>query len=92
MKLEIWTFLAAARNFTVKILNFIVWFRLKDKLLEEKNDTGLSCPDTEGPWKVWGDSDSWFPIQPRKIAANFVPTNQKIEILNFTLICPKGIY
>ena len=99
MKLEIWTFLPAGRNFTVKILNFIGWFRLKDKLLQQKNDTGLSCPDTEGPWNVWGDSDSWFPIQPRKKSANFVPASHRVEIsnlmgwffLNVTLVEPKTL-
>ena len=89
MKLEIWTFLRAGGNFTVKILNFISWFQLKDKLLEQKNDTGLSCPGTEGPWKVWGDTDSWFPIQPRKKSANFIPASQKIQILNLTIALSK---
>ena len=37
-----------------------------DKFLEQKIDTAVSSPDTEGPWKVWWKSDSWFPIKPRK--------------------------
>ena len=32
----------------VKISNFIGWFCLKDKLLEEKIDTAVSSPDSEG--------------------------------------------
>ena len=78
----------------VKISNFIGWFWLKDKLLEQKIDIAVSCSDTEGPWKVWGKTDSWFPIQPRKNCANlivFCPSNLsfrqkkpiKCEILTF---------
>ena len=89
MKLEIWTFSPPGRNFTAKISNFICWFWLKEKLPEQKSDTGLSCPDIEGPWKVWGDSDSWFPIQPRKKSANFIPACQKMEIWNFTIVLSK---
>ena len=48
----------------VKISNFIGWFCLKDKLLEEEIDTAVSCPDTEGIRKVSAKSELWFPIQP----------------------------
>ena len=41
----------------------IGWFCLKDKLLEQNFDTAVSCPDTEGLWKVSAKSESWFPIQ-----------------------------
>ena len=42
----------------------------------------LSC-DTEGPWKVWGKTDSWFLVEPRKTCANFVEASKKIKISNF---------
>ena len=75
----------------VKFSNFISWFHLKDKLLEQKIDTTVSCPDTEGPWKVCGKIDSWVPIQPTKKSANFVPASQKVENSNFMgLFCLKG--
>ena len=38
-------FLGAGKK--VKILNFIGWICLKDKLLEQKIDTAVSCPDIE---------------------------------------------
>ena len=41
----------------VKIYKSIGWFCLKDKLLEKEIDTPVSCPDTEGPWKVWGKTE-----------------------------------
>ena len=55
----------------VKILNFIHSFCLKDQFLEQKNDTVVSCPDSEGLWKVSAKSESWFPIQPTKKWQNF---------------------
>ena len=33
----------------VKFSNFIGWVCLKDKLLGQKIDTAVSCPDTQGP-------------------------------------------
>ena len=36
----------------VEISNFIGWFRLKEKLPEQKTDTAVSCHDSEGLWKV----------------------------------------
>ena len=64
MKYEILTvnFLGASKK--VEISNFIDWFCLKDKLFEQKNDTAVSCPETEGLWKVSAKSELWFPIQP----------------------------
>ena len=46
-----------------KISNFIGWFCLKNKLLEQKNDAAVSCPDTEGLLKVSAKSESCFAIQ-----------------------------
>ena len=66
LKFEILTFSPARRNLTVKILYFLGWFCLKDKLTEQKTDTAVSCSDSEGLWKVSGKSQSWFPIQPSK--------------------------
>ena len=40
----------------------------------------------ERPWKVWGKSDSRFPIQPRKKSVNFVPASHRVEIWNF-MVC-----
>ena len=31
-----------------KISNFIGWFRVKDKLLEQKTERTVYCPDTDG--------------------------------------------
>ena len=63
----------------VKFSSFIAWFYLKDKLLEQKIDAEGSCPDTEEPWKVWGKTDSWFPIQSRKNCANSFQPGQKVK-------------
>ena len=54
-------FLRASKK--VKISKFIGWFCLKDKLLEQEIDIEASRPGTEGPWKVWGKTKLWFPIQ-----------------------------
>ena len=40
----------------VKTSNFLDWFCLKNKLFEQKLDTAVSCLNTEGPWKVWGEN------------------------------------
>ena len=63
-KYEILTvkFLGAGEK--VEISNFIGWFCLKDKFLEKKMDTSVSCPDREGFWKVSAKSESCFAIQP----------------------------
>ena len=50
----------------IKISNFIGWFSLKDKLPEQRIDTAVSSPDSEGLWKVSAKSELWFPIQPSK--------------------------
>ena len=55
-------FLGAGKK--AKISNFIGWFCLKDKLLEQKTDAAVSSPDTEGLWKVSAKSESCFAIQP----------------------------
>ena len=55
----------------VKIFNFIGFFFLKGKLVEAETLSGVSCPDTEGLWKVLGKTASWFPIQPPKNLENF---------------------
>ena len=47
-----------------KISNFIGWFCLKDKLLEQKTAAAVFCPDTEGLWKVSAKSELSFAIQP----------------------------
>ena len=71
MKFEILMvkFLRAGENVQISIC--IGWFFLQDKLFEEKMDTSVSCPDSEGLWKLSAKSDSWFPIQPIKKWQNF---------------------
>ena len=48
----------------VKISNIIGWFCLKDKLVEQNFGIAVSCPDSEGLWKVSAKSESWFSMQP----------------------------
>ena len=48
----------------VGISNFIGWFCLKCKLLEENTNAAVSCPVTEVLWKVSAKSELWIPIQP----------------------------
>ena len=63
MKFEILTvkFLGAGKK--VEISNFVGWFYLKDKFLEKKMNTSVSCPDSEELRKVSAKSESWFSIQ-----------------------------
>ena len=49
-----------------EISNFVGWFSLKGKLLEEKMETSVSCPDSKELWKVSAKSEPWFPIQHKK--------------------------
>ena len=67
----------------VKIFNFIGFFFLKGKLVEPETFSGVSCPDTEGLWKVWAKTESWFPIQPPKNLENFFRVGEKVKISNF---------
>ena len=66
----------------LEISNLVGWFFLKGTLVECKTVTRVSCYDTEKPWKIWGESDNWFPIQPRKKSENLVPASQRVEISN----------
>ena len=45
--------------------------------------TGVSCPETEGPWKVFGKSDWWFLIQAHKNLVNFFQEGKNVKISNF---------
>ena len=75
------------------------WFFLKGTLVEPKTVAGVSSYDTEVSWQVWHKTDSWFPIQPTKQSANFVPASQRVEISNLmgwfflkaTLVEPKTV-
>ena len=58
-------FLRPSEN--VKISNFIGRFCLKDKLTEQKIDTGKSCPDRKELWKVPVKSKVRFQIENKKI-------------------------
>ena len=40
-----------------KISNFIGWFCVKDKLLGQKTETTVYCPDTDGLLKVSAQSE-----------------------------------
>ena len=66
----------------VEISNFMVCFFVKGTLLEPKPLAGVSSYDTEVSWQVWGKTDTWFPVQPRKKSANFVPATRRVEISN----------
>ena len=67
----------------VKNFNFIGFFFLKGKLVESETFSGVSRPDTKGLWKVWGKTESWFPIQPPKNLENFFRVGEKVKISNF---------
>ena len=50
-----------------------------------------SAYNTEVSWQVWEKTDSWFPIQPRKNPANFLPSSQRVETSNLMgLVFEKG--
>ena len=74
-------------------------FCLKGTLIQPKTVAGVSSCDTKGPWKVWGKTDNWFPIQPKKNSANFVEAGKKGQkfkfygffCLNSTLVQPKTV-
>ena len=90
-------FLPAGQRVEISILMGLVF--LKGTLVEPKTLAGNSCYQTERPWEVWGESDYWFPIQPRKKSANFVPVSHRVEISNLmgwffvkgTLVEPKTL-
>ena len=83
----------------VQISNLMGLAFLKGIMVEPKTLAGVSSYDTEGSWQVWGKSDCWFPIEPRKKSANFVPARHRVEIsnlmgwffLNVTLVEPKTV-
>ena len=77
-------FLGASEE--AKISNFISLFCLKDKLLGQKTDTAVSCPDTEGLWKVLAKSESWFPIQPTPKWSSFLEQARRSKI-QISLVC-----
>ena len=47
-----------------KISHFIRWFCVKDKLLGQKSERRVYCPDTDGLLKVSAQSEWWFSMQP----------------------------
>ena len=61
----------------IEISNLMGWFCLKGILVQPKTVAGVSSYDTEGPWKIWGETDYWFQNQPRKNSANFVQASKK---------------
>ena len=86
-------------NQKVEISNLMGVVFLKDTLVHPKTVAGVSSYDTEGPCQVWRKTDSWFPIQPRKKSANFVPASCRVKISNLmgwfflkgTLVEPKTV-
>ena len=44
---------------------FIALFCVKGKFLQPKPFTGVLFCNTEGPWKVWANTESCFPNQPK---------------------------
>ena len=66
----------------VKISNFIGWFCLKDKLLEQNFDTAVYCPDTERLWKFSAKSESWFLMQPTEKWWNFFEQARRSKFKN----------
>ena len=89
--------LQRARGFKFQISWY--GFFLKGPLLEPHTLAGVPSYDAEGSWEVWGKTDSWFRIQPRKKSANFVPASQRLQISNLmgcffqkgTLVEPKTV-
>ena len=79
MKFKIFTvkFLPARKK--VQISNFIGWYRLKDKLSEQQIDTSVSCPDTEGLWKVSAKSESRFLIQSTQELWNLLEQARRLK-------------
>ena len=64
------------------ISNFISWFCLKGKLLQNKIEAAVSCPESEGLLKVSAKSKEWFPNQPTK-KLKFLRAGEKAKISNF---------
>ena len=52
-------------------------------MVEPETFTRVPCPGTEGLWRVWGKTESWFPIQPPKILEIFFRAGRKVKIFNF---------
>ena len=62
-----------------EISDFIGWFCLKHKLLEQNTDTAVPSPDTEGLWKVSAKSESWFLIQPTQKWRIFLEEARRVK-------------
>ena len=66
-------------------------FCLKGTLIQPKTVVGVSSCDTKGSKKVWGKTDTWFPIQPRKNSADFIEAGKKGQNFKFYEVsCLKG--
>ena len=80
----------------VEISNFTVSVFLKGTLVESKAVVGVSSYETEVSWQVWGKTDSWFPIQPRKQFSSSKPEDRNFKFhrmvfLKGTLVEPKTV-
>ena len=73
-------FVPASQRLEISNLMGLVF--LKGTLAQPKIVARASSDDSEGSWQVWGKTDSWFPIQPRKKCANFIPASHRVEISN----------
>ena len=61
----------------VKISNFLGLSFPKGKLIEPESFTGVSCPGTEGLWKVWDKTECRFLIQSPKNLQKFLSSGQE---------------
>ena len=76
----------------VKISNFLGLPFPKGKLVEPENFTGVSCPDTEGLWKIWGKIECRFLIQSPKNLQKFLSSGQERQTFKLCgLFFLKGI-
>ena len=74
-------FLGAGKK--TKISNFIGWFCINDKLLGQKAERAVYCPDTEGLLKFSAQSEWWFPMQPPFPSCSKKKKKEKKKWLNF---------
>ena len=75
----------------VKISDLMGLLFLKGTLVQPQTVAGVSSCDTEGPGKVWGQTDSWFPIQaPQKICEFHSSEPRGSKFQEFPLVNTEG--
>ena len=75
----------------VKISNFFPWFWLKDKFLDQKTDTAVSCPDSEGLWEVSAKSDFLFANQESDFAETFYSPSLSGQKTDVSVFCSSNL-